>query len=252
VPYASLLNHSPYPHCVRFSSVSAHSNALEVRSFRRAQQGEQVLLSYGPLPNGQLLQFYAFALPRNPFEQLVLRVGGEAAAAAATGTAKQQLLTELGLGLEHTLSAQRPLPRGLLPCLRVLCASEQEVKELQAAVAGYKQQQQQQQQPAVASSTLAAAGPLQQLTAAWAAAAMQDALLGRPLSGANEAAVQQALQDTLAAARKPLADCKERIAHRQRLQERLGSAPPPGEQQFCGALHVYVQGLLQLLDDGVR
>ena len=76
VPYASLINHSPWPHIVHFSTVDPATKLLQLRSFRPCAQGQQLYLSYGPLSNDQLLVFYGFSVLGNPFEKVELEVEG--------------------------------------------------------------------------------------------------------------------------------------------------------------------------------
>lgn len=68
VPVAHLLNHSPWPHVVRYGRLDAETDSLRLRAFRPCCPGEQCFLSYGPLPNLKLLLFYGFALPDNPHD----------------------------------------------------------------------------------------------------------------------------------------------------------------------------------------
>ncbi|MEW5313577.1 MAG: hypothetical protein WDW38_005135 [Sanguina aurantia] len=70
VPYVGLLNHSPYPHAVHFSKVHADSQELRVCTFRPCAAGEELTLSYGPLPNAKLLLFYGFAVEHNPHNEV--------------------------------------------------------------------------------------------------------------------------------------------------------------------------------------
>lgn len=172
VPLASLINHSAAPHIVHFSTVNTKSRALELRSFRPLRQHEQACLSYGPLPNSQLLLFYGFALPGNPFERQQLKLEPEEvlgllqqqqqeqnqqqqeqkqAQAQGQGPGQElllaekvHLLQELQLPAAFDLTMQQPLPHGLLHSLRLLCADRTELAAVQQAVQQYKQQRQQQ------------------------------------------------------------------------------------------------------------
>ena len=72
VPLASLMNHSPDAHIKQYGAVTAASACLELRVSRPCAAGEQLYLSYGPLPNLALLLFYGFALPDNPHEAVSL------------------------------------------------------------------------------------------------------------------------------------------------------------------------------------
>jgi hypothetical protein len=135
------------------------------------QQHQQVFLSYGPVPNSQLLLFYGFALPGNPFEQQQLQVQPEQVMtylqqqlqqqqqqAPSSGqdpkqqqeqeewssselvTEKVKLLQELHLASSFTLTVQQALPPGLLHSLRLLCCIAKELQQLQQALKQYRQQ----------------------------------------------------------------------------------------------------------------
>lgn len=180
VPLASLINHSAAPHIVHFSTVNPKSRALELRSFRPLHQHEQACLSYGPLPNSQLLLFYGFALPGNPFEQQQLTLQPEEVLKLQQQQEQNQqqqeqkqgqgkrhdpgqellaekvrLLQELQLPAAFDLTVQQPLPHGLLHSLRLLCADRAELAAVLQAVQQYKQLQQQQGQEELTSSSAA-------------------------------------------------------------------------------------------------
>jgi hypothetical protein len=55
------------------AKLNCPSSPLPARlvAFRPCKKGEQVLLSYGPLPNAKLLLFYGFAMDANPFDAVV-------------------------------------------------------------------------------------------------------------------------------------------------------------------------------------
>ena len=82
VPLASLLNHSPHAHVVRYGRLEG--GRLALRAMRGCARGRQVLLSYGALPNLKLALFYGFAVPRNPHDRVsfMLSVGPTACAAS--------------------------------------------------------------------------------------------------------------------------------------------------------------------------
>lgn len=296
VPLASLINHSASPHVVHFSTVNPKTRCLELKSFRPVSQHHEVFLSYGPLPNSQLLLFYGFALPGNPFEQLQLELQPERVwqllqqhgskvqegeqkpqqqgeHANHHGDVKVQLLQELQLPLSFTLTVQQPLPAECLQCLRVLCADEHELHELQEAVAGFKQKAE--AVPAAAASGIGggtgstkakgktsttgtaygsssghkggssgAAGILGR----WAAAAQRSSMLGSPISSRNETAVRAVLQELLGTAREPYELCLAKLGKRQQLLALLQRPQQPAEEGFMHTLEGYLHGVLSLLN----
>ncbi|KAI8476323.1 MAG: hypothetical protein J3K34DRAFT_516733 [Monoraphidium minutum] len=144
-PFLSLLNHSPWPHVVRFSEVDGATGRLRLPLLRPAGAGEEVFLSYGPLPNADLLLFYGFVIPGNPADVIAVPLDpgddgapppgadGRGAAAAPAARALQrrrrEALAECGLCAEVVLRPawrRRQLAR-LLPAARVLVATEAEL-----------------------------------------------------------------------------------------------------------------------------
>ena len=125
-PLAFLLNHSPWPHAVRYGEVEA--GCLTVRACRRAAAGDQLFLSYGPKTNAELLLFYGFAVPDNPDDRVEIDLM-EGLGASAEG--RERLLAELGLAPTATLA---PPPAtgaaALLAAARVLCAGKGEAAAL--------------------------------------------------------------------------------------------------------------------------
>jgi len=76
VPYADLINHSPYSNSYidaretgdwLFKSGDEEVILFADRGYRRM---EQVYISYGPKSNAELLLLYGFALERNPFNSV--------------------------------------------------------------------------------------------------------------------------------------------------------------------------------------
>ena len=74
VPYASLLNHSPYPHIVQYGQLDSSSQELCFPLFRPVGKGQQCFLSYGPLPNLKLILFYGMALADNPHDVVPIQL----------------------------------------------------------------------------------------------------------------------------------------------------------------------------------
>jgi len=85
VPYVDFINHSPFS--------SSYVDAREIPTAfpweakedevvlfadRGYKQFDQIFISYGPRPNADLLLLYGFALDRNPFNSVDLRVGATA------------------------------------------------------------------------------------------------------------------------------------------------------------------------------
>lgn len=70
VPYASLMNHSIYPHVVRYSKLDPTSQCLNLPLFRPIAKDEQCFLSYGPLSNLNLMLFYGMTIPDNPYDMV--------------------------------------------------------------------------------------------------------------------------------------------------------------------------------------
>ncbi|MEW5300954.1 MAG: hypothetical protein WDW36_003841 [Sanguina aurantia] len=152
VPYVGLLNHSPYPHSVHFSKVDPDSQELRVRTFRPCAAGEELTLSYGPLPNAKLLLFYGFAVEHNPHDavSLSLQVPG----APPPSSQQQAALLSADLSLEctvrHSVASTSDsgagsdstgpgwsvsaafLPEPLVSCQRLLSASPSELEGLRA------------------------------------------------------------------------------------------------------------------------
>ena len=74
MPYASLLNHSPYPHIIQYGQLEANTGMLCFPLFRPCSKDQQCFLSYGPLPNLKLLLFYGVAIPNNPHDAVPLQL----------------------------------------------------------------------------------------------------------------------------------------------------------------------------------
>lgn len=70
VPVASLLNHSAHPHIRNFGRMNPETHTMDFCVDRPCSAGQEVLLSYGRLPNHSLLLYYGFALKNNPHDSL--------------------------------------------------------------------------------------------------------------------------------------------------------------------------------------
>lgn len=120
VPYAGLLNHSPWPHVVRFSRLDPETQCLQLTSFRSCCRGEQCYLSYGPLSNDHLLLFYGFAVPDNPFDSFSPSFDTPPSKAA------RKVLGLASIGTKHHLRMDM-LPSRLMAFLRVAVALPSEL-----------------------------------------------------------------------------------------------------------------------------
>lgn len=145
-PFVSLLNHSPWPHIVRFSEVDAATGCLRLQLLRAAAEGDQVFLSYGPLPNDELILFYGFAVEGNSAEAIAVDLeppaeeGGGGGGGARVRQLRAEALRRHGLTAEASLRPgwrDRQMER-LLPAARVLAATEAELRAHTGASSGGK------------------------------------------------------------------------------------------------------------------
>ena len=76
VPYADLLNHSPYASSYFFYNSVPLSSEREVTLYadRSYAKNDQVLISYGQKSNAELLLLYGFVIDRNLFDEVDLTV----------------------------------------------------------------------------------------------------------------------------------------------------------------------------------
>ncbi|KAL4860156.1 Histone-lysine N-methyltransferase setd3 [Chlorella vulgaris] len=134
VPFACHVNHSPWPHCVRYGRLNPTTRTLDFPAFRPCTKGQQaspewwlcVFISYGPVPNLKLLCYYGFCVPSNPHDLVPLQLE------PPEGPLQEQqaaVLEAKGLGLEHSLQ-DGPLSRQLLGCLRVVVATAEELESM--------------------------------------------------------------------------------------------------------------------------
>ena len=74
VPYADLLNHSPYAFSYFYYQSIPLSNEREVTLYadRSYAKNDQVLISYGQKSNAELLLLYGFVVDRNLFDEVEL------------------------------------------------------------------------------------------------------------------------------------------------------------------------------------
>jgi hypothetical protein len=72
VPGVYLCNHSLTAHSVRYTRLERGTKAFRLELARSVSPGEPVTISYGRLPNDDLLKFYGFSLQANPYDCLFL------------------------------------------------------------------------------------------------------------------------------------------------------------------------------------
>tara|TARA_B110001452_G_C15229526_1_gene425980 strand:+ start:94 stop:1488 length:1395 start_codon:yes stop_codon:yes gene_type:complete len=77
VPYADLLNHSPYSQSYFTTNKITFTKEKEVVLYadRTYSRDDQVLISYGQKSNAELLLLYGFVVDRNLFDEVELSVG---------------------------------------------------------------------------------------------------------------------------------------------------------------------------------
>lgn len=124
VPFACLVNHSPWPHVVRYGKMDMKSNCLRYPSFRPCRKGEQVFISYGPVPNMKLIAYYGFVIEENPHDIVPLTFE-----ISKQSEKVQQALDAMSVNLEHNLQ-HGPLSRKLKACLRVLVSNSNELEDI--------------------------------------------------------------------------------------------------------------------------
>ena len=122
VPFACLVNHSPWPHVVRYGKMDMKSNCLRYPSFRPCRKGEQAFISYGPAPNMKLIAYYGFAIEENPHDIVPLTFE-----ISKQSEKVQQALDAMSVNLDHNLR-YGPLSKKLKACLRVLVSDSNELK----------------------------------------------------------------------------------------------------------------------------
>lgn len=124
VPFACLVNHSPWPHVVRYGKMDMDSKMLRYPAFRPCEKGEQIFISYGPVPNMKLIAYYGFAIEGNPHDivPITLEIPGQS-------TRVKEALDSVSLGLDHNLR-YGPIPRKLKACLRILVADSCELEDI--------------------------------------------------------------------------------------------------------------------------
>ena len=138
VPFACHVNHSPWPHVVRYGRLHAGTQTLDFPAFRPVKQGEQVFISYGPVPNMKLLTYYGFSIADNPHDLVPLTLEMPAVEDTPENrsilASRTKAMEKYGIRMEHSLR-NGPLAAQLMGCLRLVVAEE---SELEVALDGTK------------------------------------------------------------------------------------------------------------------
>lgn len=129
VPFACHVNHSPWPHVVRYGRIQPVTDTLDYPAFRPCRQGSQVFISYGPVPNLKLLTYYGFVIHRNPHDLVPLTLELPDGLDEDQKVHLEAALTRCHLGLEHNLR-DGPLALPLLACMRLIVATKSELKSV--------------------------------------------------------------------------------------------------------------------------
>lgn len=123
VPFACHVNHSPWPHVVRYGRLNATTDSLDFPAFRRCPAGSQAFISYGPVPNLKLLSYYGFVIPNNPHDTVGLRLEAPEEDSSPNLKTAMQLCN---IGFDHSLR-NGPLSLKLLACVRLVVATDEEL-----------------------------------------------------------------------------------------------------------------------------
>jgi len=129
VPFACLVNHSPWPHVVRYGKLNTETSMLDFPAFRPCQEGDQVYISYGPVPNLKLITYYGFAIEGNPHDIVPLTLTVPAMKHARAQRV-EGILEQLGIGLEHNLRSG-PLATKLIACMRIIASTDDELQAVE-------------------------------------------------------------------------------------------------------------------------
>lgn len=124
VPFACHVNHSPWPHVVRYGKLQSKTQTLDFPAFRPCKRNQQVFISYGPVPNLKLISYYGFCIPDNPHDVVPITIQPPATAWNET---KQGIMSAMGIGFDHNLR-DGALSPSLLACLRLIVSTDEELK----------------------------------------------------------------------------------------------------------------------------
>lgn len=123
VPLACHINHSPWPHVVRYGRICPTTHRLNFPAFRPCLKDSQVYISYGPVPNVKLLTFYGFSVLNNPHDIVPLKLDS---IPSENDNMRQNVLERYELSCDHNLR-DGPLAKSLLAYLRVVVATDDEL-----------------------------------------------------------------------------------------------------------------------------
>lgn len=123
VPFACHVNHSPWPHVVRYGRLNSQTDSLDFPAFRPCPAGSQAFISYGPVPNLKLLSYYGFIIPNNPHDTVGLRLEAPEDSSPHLKAAMQLC----NIGFDHNLR-NGPLSLRLLACVRLVVATDEELE----------------------------------------------------------------------------------------------------------------------------
>lgn len=110
MPLLDYINHDPSPNVI----ARPHHDKVNDQSFivieaiKDIEPGEQMLMSYGNLPNSHLIQKYGFTLPDNPIKQSIVRLPWR--------DYNPLLFEEHSLKSEISKKLKIPLNPHILPC----------------------------------------------------------------------------------------------------------------------------------------
>lgn len=149
VPFADMANHQPNESpaqtakargwAVVDSSEPAPANTRSELGLelyigdQPVRQGQELCISYGALPNWQLLLHYGFALPSNPEDSVVISLQVPDDDPQPLYMLKMLFLNMEGmadLDVDHALRVQDPLPVSLLASTRLLLIDEGEASSI--------------------------------------------------------------------------------------------------------------------------
>lgn len=74
VPGLHWCNHTIWPNSVSFSTVGDDTNSLTMTAVRGVPKGGEFSIGYGALSNRELLKYYGFAVPNNPYDTLQIEL----------------------------------------------------------------------------------------------------------------------------------------------------------------------------------